>query len=328
MVVAAIPFRDSVLQAAPSGWVIAAGIAFHQWADFSWALVFFGVLGRWTARLSPLPILLIGLTWAALTSALEWAFLVPAFPFWQPIFTLRQAYWVGFIVHATSASMYPLFPYIRDRLAGYYSEKHRRFAYVWTIAALAGLPVLGTLAFLGSQSREVAWLGHNRAYDQSYMRRMAAHHRQGVEISDIGAAKATDPHLRALARMMTSGQNGEIAILAQWWRSWFPGEVPDATPDEHRTMPGIIGETQIANLRQAQPADFDRLFVSLMSAHHQGAIDMAYDALGNASDPRLKIMAYSIGYEQRGEINLMRGTEAGLAAVEEAFASLCSAGTR
>jgi len=160
------------------------------------------------------------------------------------------------------------------------------------------------------------------------MRRMAAHHRQGVEIAEIGAAKAGAPHLRALARMMIAGQNGEIAILAQWWRSWFAGELPDATPDEHRTMPGMIGADEIVKLRAAPAADLDRLFVSLMSAHHQGAIDMAYDALKNASDPRLKIISYSIGYEQRGEINLMRGTEPGLATVEEAFASLCSAGTR
>jgi uncharacterized protein (DUF305 family) len=85
---------------------------------------------------------------------------------------------------------------------------------------------------------------------------------------------------------------------------------------------------QIANLRAAQAADFDRLFVSLMSAHHQGAIEMAYEAFVGAGDPRLRVISYSIGYEQRGEINLMRGTAPGLAIVEEAFASLCSAGTR
>jgi uncharacterized protein (DUF305 family) len=328
MVVAAIPFRDQMLQTEPSGWVIAAGIAFHQWADFSWALVFFGLLGRWTARLAPGPVLLLALPWAALTSALEWAFLVPAFPFWQPIFTLRQAYWVGFIVHAASASIYPLFPRLRDWLAEAQGEHTQRFAYGWTVAALAGLLVLGALASLGSQGREVAWLGRDGAYDQSYMRRMAAHHHQGVEIAEIGADKADDPHLRALARMMVAGQKGETAILAQWWRSWFPGELPDATPGEHRSMPGMIPDTQIARLREAVPADFDRLFVSLMSTHHQGAIDMAYDALKNASDPRLKLISYSIGYEQRGEINLMRGAEPGLAAVEEALASLCSAGTR
>ena len=163
---------------------------------------------------------------------------------------------------------------------------------------------------------------------ESYMRRMAAHHRQGVQIAETGAQKAGDPHLRALARMMIAGQNGEIGILSQWWRSWFPGELPDATPEEHRNMPGMISADQIANLRNAPPGAADRLFVSLMSAHHQGAIDMAYDALRNGSDPRLKVISYSIGYEQRGEINLMRGTAPGFAAVEEALASLCSAGTR
>jgi uncharacterized protein (DUF305 family) len=79
---------------------------------------------------------------------------------------------------------------------------------------------------------------------------------------------------------------------------------------------------------ETPPPDVDRLFISIMSAHHQGAIDMSYDALKHAGDPRLKLISYSIGYEQRGEINLMRGTAPGLPAVEEAFASLCSAGTR
>jgi uncharacterized protein (DUF305 family) len=160
------------------------------------------------------------------------------------------------------------------------------------------------------------------------MRRMTAHHRQGVEIAGIGAEKASDPHLRALARMMTAGQNGEIAILRQWWRSWFEGELPDVTSGEHQTMPGMIADEQIGKLQQVQSGEFDRLFVSLMSRHHEGAILMASDALRNASDPRLKLISYSIGYEQRGEINLMRGTGPGFVAVEEAFASLCTAGAR
>ena len=51
--------------------------------------------------------------WAILTSALEWFILVPLFPFWQPIFTLQQPYWIGFLVHLSSASMYPLFAWLR-----------------------------------------------------------------------------------------------------------------------------------------------------------------------------------------------------------------------
>jgi hypothetical protein len=59
MVVATIPLRSGVLEDEPSWPVIIAGILFHQWADFSWAVVFFGLLGRWTAGLSPRAILLI-----------------------------------------------------------------------------------------------------------------------------------------------------------------------------------------------------------------------------------------------------------------------------
>src|ERR1700761_7578968 len=53
MTVAAIPVRDWALSAEPSSSAVVAGIAFHQWADFSWAVVFFGLFGRRTAALSP-----------------------------------------------------------------------------------------------------------------------------------------------------------------------------------------------------------------------------------------------------------------------------------
>jgi hypothetical protein len=80
MSVAAIPARDWALTADPSIGSIAIGIAFHQWADFSWALVFFGVLGKWTAKLGPASLAIAAVPWANLSSAFEWLILVP-FPF-------------------------------------------------------------------------------------------------------------------------------------------------------------------------------------------------------------------------------------------------------
>src|SRR5947209_6139441 len=68
MTVAAIPFRDQVLSAEPTGGAVLAGILFHQWADFSWALVFFGLFGRWTAALPPCRIFLLAVPWAAFSS--------------------------------------------------------------------------------------------------------------------------------------------------------------------------------------------------------------------------------------------------------------------
>jgi hypothetical protein len=81
MSVAAIPARDWALSAEPSLIAIAIGIAFHQTADFSWALVFFGVFGRWTDRLQPRTLAVLAFPWALLTSGLEWFVLVPLIPF-------------------------------------------------------------------------------------------------------------------------------------------------------------------------------------------------------------------------------------------------------
>jgi hypothetical protein len=101
------------LTAEPSTGAIAVGIAIHQWPGFSWALVFFGVFGKWTANRGPAWLAGAAVPWAILTSSLEWFVLVPLFPFWQPIFTLQQPYWIGFLVHLSSPRWQPREPATR-----------------------------------------------------------------------------------------------------------------------------------------------------------------------------------------------------------------------
>ena len=320
MVVASIPLRDTALQIEPSAGVILAGILFHQWADVSWAVVFFGLLGRWTAGLSPWTILLLAPFWAFFTSASEWLFLVPLLPFWQPIFTLDQPYWIGFWVHLTSATIYPLFPFLRDWLAGNLPSRHRRFAFAWSGLAAAGTAGLGLVAFLGWQGHELPHMGGNVAYDQGYMQRMAAHHAQGVELAELAAEQASDPHLQAIARMMAAAQQGEIAIFDQWWQSWFGGPPPSSALHDHLGMPGIISEDQLQALRDTGQDNFDPLFVELMTVHHSGAIAMADEAMAEAGDLRLKLMSHAIRHQQLGQIELMHGSE-GVRAVRAALSA-------
>jgi hypothetical protein len=178
--------------------------------------------------------MLLAVPWAVLTSAAEWLFLVPILPFWQPIFTLNQAYWIGMLVHLTSASLYPVFPWLRDRMARRVpTPENRRFARAWSGLAAAGLCGLGILAFFGWQGREPPHLGGNVAFDQAYMRRMAAHHAQGAELALLAAERAEDSRLRSLARLMVAEQHGEIAIFRRWWHSWFDGTLPAATAEDH-----------------------------------------------------------------------------------------------
>lgn len=247
---------------------------------------------------------------------------MPVLPFWQPIFTLNQAYWIGLLVHLTSASLYPLFPWLRDRLAGRLpSPQVRRFARVWSGLAVVGLGVLGVLAFFGWQGREPPHTGGKVAFDQAYMRRMAAHHTQGAELALLAAERAQDTHLRALARLMAAEQRGEIAIFDQWWRSWFGGTLPPATAEDHAIMPGMLPVAEIEALRQAEVGAFDARFVAAMTSHHQGAIAMADEAIREAGDFRLRLMSHAIRHEQRGEIELMRGSQ-GFAAVRAALLNM------
>jgi uncharacterized protein (DUF305 family) len=164
-------------------------------------------------------------------------------------------------------------------------------------------------------------MGGNLAFDQGYMRRMTAHHAQGVELGLLAAERAQNSQLRTLARLMAAGQKAEIVIFNQWWRSWFGGALPPATDEDHAAMPGMVSAEEMTALRQVEPDAFDARFVAAMTFHHRGAIIMADEALRKAGDLRLRLMSHAIRHEQRGEIELMQGSR-GFAAVRAAVLNM------
>jgi uncharacterized protein (DUF305 family) len=320
MSVAAIPARDWALQSEPSWPSVAIGIAFHQWADFSWALVFFGLLGRWTSRLPPATIAVLAFPWAMLTSALEWFFLVPIFPFAQPIFTLQQPYWIGLLVHSSSAIVYPIFCWMR-RPAGERNRRDHLFLKAWVAGLALVLAVTGFAALASAYDNELSWYGRDRLADQTYMRHMRTHHDQGIELASVAALRAADPHLRALARLMVASQAGENRIFESWWRSWFDEPMALCTAVERDQMPGLLTAKEVSRLKNAPTGSFDVVFVHLMSVHHAGAVAMAHDQLQSRGDVRLRIMAHAIRHEQQGEIALMKGL-VGVEAVKQAVKNM------
>jgi len=321
MSVAAIPARDWALTADPSVGAIAVGVAFHQWADFSWALVFFGVLGKWTANRHPAWLAAAAAPWASLTSALEWLILVPLFPFWPPIFTLQQPYWVGFLVHLSSASMYPLFAWLRRSASERESFEGRTFLRVWTFGGICGILLLGAAALFAVYDRELPWVGRDPTIDQTFIRHMSTHHDQGILLASIAAERAGDRHLRALAKLMVASQRGEAKILAHWWANWFGEPMQLCSAQERASIPGLLDTADVAKLRSAEASSFDRLFVELMTRHHKGAVAMANSEVRDGSDPRLRTMARAIRHEQQGEIALMHGVK-GRQAVTHAFRNM------
>jgi uncharacterized protein (DUF305 family) len=182
---------------------------------------------------------------------------------------------------------------------------------------------LSTLGLFALYGRELPWLGRQPLIDQTFMRHMTTHHRQGIELASIAAERAASPHLKGLAKLMVASQSGENRIFGKWWTSWFGPPMQICSAQERAAMPGLLDESQIERLRTSTLNDFDPLFVKLMTLHHAGAVKMADEELRNGSDPRLRIMAHAIRHEQQGEIALMNctgGSEAVLLAVRNMFA--------
>jgi hypothetical protein len=167
MSVAAIPARDWALTAEPSICAIAVGIAFHQWADFSWALVFFGVLGKWTANRGPLWLAGAAVPWARMVRAGALVSVLAADLHFQ------QPYWIGFLVHLSSASVYPLFTWLRRSPSERRAFEGRTFLRVWSLAAFAGILLLGTFAVFAGYDRELPWVGRDPTIDQTFLRHMS-----------------------------------------------------------------------------------------------------------------------------------------------------------
>lgn len=72
--------------------------------------------------------------------------------------------------------------------------------------------LLGTFAFFAAYDRELPWIGRDPTIDQTFIRHMLTHHEQGILLAEIAAEKASDPHLRALSKLMIASQRGEAGF--------------------------------------------------------------------------------------------------------------------
>lgn len=73
-------------------------------------------------------------------------------------------------------------------------------------------------------------------------------------------------------------------------------------------MPGMLSPQQMEALRKARGAEFDRLFLTGMIQHHNGALVMVknlFDAAGAGQDADIFNFATDADNTQRAEIRIM-----------------------
>ena len=139
--------------------------------------------------------------------------------------------------------------------------------------------------------------------DTTFAQMMIVHHAQAIEMADLAAQRAGDAGVRSLAARISAAQGPETLVLKAWLKARRLSET-DAGHD-HSTMPGMQSATDMAALAAARGTDFDRRFVTMMTAHHRGALQMADDVRGGGTDQTLSEMANEMAVEQASEIRRM-----------------------
>ena len=71
-------------------------------------------------------------------------------------------------------------------------------------------------------------------------------------------------------------------------------------------MKGMASDEDLSTMRAASGAAFDRLYLKDMTAHHEGAVEMAKAEIAKGKDPAAKTLAQQITSSQEKEIAEMR----------------------
>ena len=168
---------------------------------------------------------------------------------------------------------------------------------------------------------------HNKA-DMMFAHMMIPHHQQAIEMSDMVLAKqGMDSRVVELATQIKDAQGPEIAQMQGWLDEWnmdmkdMPGHGGMGDMPGHggmdgsgATMPGMGGmgmmdgmlsPAEMQALKDAQGVEADKLFLTGMIKHHEGAITMAQNEIKNGEFPEAIELSKAIAESQQKEIDTM-----------------------
>ena len=199
--------------------------------------------------------------------------------------------------------------------------------------ALTALAIAGTLTLAGcggstashsgmsgmeststpTSTRSTAAMSDFNDADVTFATGMIPHHRQAVEMAKLAGTRAKSPQVKALAMQIMNAQDPEIRTMSNWLTTWGK-----PVPSDHSSMsgmdmsssgsmPGMMSGADMDKLKKATGADFDQMFLTMMIAHHQGAIEMANTEKSSGMNADAIALAQQIKEAQTTEITTMQG---------------------
>jgi uncharacterized protein (DUF305 family) len=153
--------------------------------------------------------------------------------------------------------------------------------------------------------------------DVDFMQGMIMHHAQAVEMTALIPSHTENKDMRSLGARISRSQSDEIGFMRRWLAArgepismTMPGmSDTDKSWEPMALMPGMLTPQQMEALRNAKGAEFDKLFLTGMIQHHNGALIMVkdlFDTAGAGQDAELFDFATDVDSGQRAEIRIMQ----------------------
>jgi uncharacterized protein (DUF305 family) len=154
--------------------------------------------------------------------------------------------------------------------------------------------------------------------DITFVSGMIGHHAQAVRMAEWAPSHGASRSLQIFSGRIALGQSSEIGLMSDWLRD---RNQPVPAPDprgmkmtmngmtHYMMMPGMLTEAQMAGLDSARGVEFDRLFLTYMIQHHEGAITMVdtlFHTPGAAQDEFIFKFANGVYADQVTEIDRMQ----------------------
>jgi uncharacterized protein (DUF305 family) len=160
------------------------------------------------------------------------------------------------------------------------------------------------------------------------MQGMIMHHAQAVEMTDMIADRTRNKDVLLIGARISQSQTDEMNFMKRWLEHRGQSTVhrmtakdaasthtshghdpKSAVNDAKHLMPGMLSPAQMEALRNAKDGEFDRLFLTGMIQHHEGALVMVrelFDTVGSGQDAEIFNFATDVDSGQRAEIRSMQ----------------------
>jgi len=154
------------------------------------------------------------------------------------------------------------------------------------------------------------------------MQGMIRHHAQAIVMAAWAPTHGARDDVKILAGRIAVSQRDEIAFMERWLRERHETvpetdaqhdmaghQMPMTTASLPELMPGMLTPAQLTQLSAASGAEFDRLFLTFMIQHHQGALTMVeqlFSSQGAGQELNVFRFASDVETDQNTEIDRMR----------------------